>query len=261
MADLTWTEEEMILAADVADSIGWRGVRTTTPQVIELSKLLRSARIHAHEDRDANFRSPGGVSYKINNLRASHPGQTSTLRATEREKKVVNAFLQRRLVMVGGAREIRQTIAADEDPAGIAEELYDLVFSSEDPLRQSKAQFVCEGDETMALGLRRSRDASLRKAKIEATLQAGHGLACEVCSFNFELFYGARGQGYIEVHHKTPLHVSGPTQTSLNDLALLCSNCHRMIHRGNWLTPQALSRSLEQYGRNVGSRVPGRSSS
>jgi 5-methylcytosine-specific restriction protein A len=34
----------------------------------------------------------------------------------------------------------------------------------------------------------------------------------------------------------TPLHVSGPTDTRLQDLATLCANCHRMIHRGSdWL--------------------------
>ncbi|MBD4677824.1 HNH endonuclease, partial [Xanthomonas citri pv. citri] len=53
---------------------------------------------------------------------------------------------------------------------------------------------------------------------------------------------GEHGAGYIEVHHRVPLHVSGTVMTSLEDLALLCSNCHRMIHRRRpWLTVEQLN--------------------
>jgi predicted HNH restriction endonuclease len=40
------------------------------------------------------------------------------------------------------------------------------------------------------------------------------------------------GQGFIEVHHVIPLSQSaGPRRTDLDDLLLVCSDCHRMIHR------------------------------
>ncbi|MHA7286576.1 HNH endonuclease [Arthrobacter sp. MDT3-44] len=56
---------------------------------------------------------------------------------------------------------------------------------------------------------------------------------------------GHRGHDYIDVHHILPLHASGPTTTRLQDLALLCANRHRMIHRGNpWLTPNELRAML-----------------
>ena len=49
---------------------------------------------------------------------------------------------------------------------------------------------------------------------------------------------GDRGKNYIECHHNTP--VSGLNEgdvTKLSDLTLLCSNCHRIIHRKKpWLT-------------------------
>ena len=65
---------------------------------------------------------------------------------------------------------------------------------------------------------------------------------CEACAFDFGRFYGPHGLDYIELHHRTPLHVTGPTKTRLADLALLCSNCHRMIHRARqWLTVEELS--------------------
>ncbi|MES3091908.1 HNH endonuclease [Sphingomonas aerolata] len=57
-------------------------------------------------------------------------------------------------------------------------------------------------------------------------------LACEVCGFDFEAAYGGLGAGYIEVHHTKPVHMLTPgTKTKLADLALLCANCHRMMHR------------------------------
>lgn len=57
-------------------------------------------------------------------------------------------------------------------------------------------------------------------------------LRCEVCNFSFEETYGDRGHGFIEVHHLKPVSQMKPGEkTSLNDLALICSNCHKMIHR------------------------------
>ncbi len=57
---------------------------------------------------------------------------------------------------------------------------------------------------------------------------------CEVCTFDFSKVYPSAlvGDGFIEVHHLTPLFAdSQPRKTTLNDLLLICSNCHRMVHR------------------------------
>ncbi|MGF7234005.1 MAG: HNH endonuclease [Frankia sp.] len=70
-------------------------------------------------------------------------------------------------------------------------------------------------------------------------------LRCEVCGFDFEKTYGSRGAGYIECHHIVPLHTTGQRATKLDDLALICANCHRMIHRGTpWLSPDELRETL-----------------
>ena len=79
-------------------------------------------------------------------------------------------------------------------------------------------------------------------------------IACEVCTFDFGHVYGARGLDDIECHHRTPLHVTGETQTRLADLcAGLPSNCHWMIHRtAQWLTVQEL-RNLVDVQRQLAS--------
>ncbi len=60
-----------------------------------------------------------------------------------------------------------------------------------------------------------------------------HGTKCCVCGFDFESFYGVLGVGFIEIHHLTPLFLEDKEImiNPRNDLAPICSNCHRMIHR------------------------------
>jgi 5-methylcytosine-specific restriction enzyme A len=69
-------------------------------------------------------------------------------------------------------------------------------------------------------------------------LKAKGKLECEACSFDFGVTYGERGKGFIEAHHIKPVHtlVAGE-KTRLEDLVMLCSNCHRIVHtKRPWLT-------------------------
>ncbi len=72
-----------------------------------------------------------------------------------------------------------------------------------------------------------------RKARLRLAAILTHGTRCMACGFDFEKVYGERGRGFIEVHHIVP--VSQLIQeTKINprtDMIVLCSNCHRMIHR------------------------------
>lgn len=60
-----------------------------------------------------------------------------------------------------------------------------------------------------------------------------HGTKCMACGFDFSRIYGPRGEDYIEVHHLKPVsEVEAGTRVSpKNDMAVVCSSCHRMIHR------------------------------
>ncbi|WP_422385973.1 HNH endonuclease [Brevibacterium epidermidis] len=121
--------------------------------------------------------------------------------------------------------------------------LQDAVSNESDPLVIEAAQ---EGGLRAVVSYRRERDSKLREAKLKLVCAEGRPLACEVCTFDFAKTYGDRGRGYIEVHHVTPLHVSGVVQTRLEDLVLLCSNCHRMIHRSGWLRPEELKEMVQE---------------
>ncbi len=56
-------------------------------------------------------------------------------------------------------------------------------------------------------------------------------LHCECCDFDFNHFYGSIGFSFIECHHRLPIANGGERKTRIEDLALVCANCHRMLHR------------------------------
>lgn len=61
-----------------------------------------------------------------------------------------------------------------------------------------------------------------------------YGCRCQVCGFDFRQAYGDLGTGYIECHHLTPFSERAEvlrSATTLEDVAVVCANCHRMIHR------------------------------
>jgi 5-methylcytosine-specific restriction protein A len=104
-----------------------------------------------------------------------------------------------------------------------------------------------EGGVLLGVHLRRERDPKLKRDKIEDTKRRGVAIACDACGFDFHRTYGERGFEYIECHHRTPLGVTGKVRTQLADLALICSNCHRMIHRRQeWITVEELRLLIEQ---------------
>ena len=94
-----------------------------------------------------------------------------------------------------------------------------------------------EGNKNLVSHFIRERDRRLVESKKRAALQAFGKLSCEACSFEFESVYGSRGREFCEIHHVRPLsELDSETRTTLEDLAIVCSNCHRMLHRDPWIT-------------------------
>jgi hypothetical protein len=64
-----------------------------------------------------------------------------------------------------------------------------------------------------------------------------HGTRCQACDLNFEQRYGEIGKGFIEAHHLKPIasleEGVAVTYDVAADFAVLCANCHRMIHRSD----------------------------
>lgn len=92
------------------------------------------------------------------------------------------------------------------------------------------------GDEDLRT-LRQHKRVERNKA-LAARAKKIHGYQCEACGLDFEETYGAIGRHFIEAHHLTPLSAFQGQKLSLSprdDFAVLCSNCHSMIHRSEFV--------------------------
>lgn len=87
-----------------------------------------------------------------------------------------------------------------------------------------------EGQKRLVLHLQRERNqAIVHKKKAQAT-----SFNCEICDFSFSRVYGNIANEYCEVHHLLPLsEIENTSQTRIEDLAILCANCHRVVHLRN----------------------------
>jgi len=77
-----------------------------------------------------------------------------------------------------------------------------------------------------------------RNRKLAEKAKRIHGYACQACGFNFEKQYGEIGCEFIEAHHLKPLQTLKGQVVTLdpkNDFAVLCANCHRMIHKSEFV--------------------------
>lgn len=72
-------------------------------------------------------------------------------------------------------------------------------------------------------------------------------LYCEACGFSFIERYGKIGEDFIEAHHIKPVsNMAQNEKTKIEDIVMLCSNCHSMIHRKKpWLTYNELKRLIK----------------
>ncbi|MEV6065568.1 HNH endonuclease [Nocardia sp. NPDC052001] len=172
------------------------------------------------------------MSRKTTDIATRHPDYSGKrTRGGALDLAVLNDFRAAPAQMQAVAAQIRRSAASGELTVDIA--FVDATVESGEGVR--------EGGLLEALHYRRERNPRIKRKKIAQFLRHHRRVHCEVCGFDFEAVYGERGKEYIECHHILPLHVSGETETRLADLILLCSNCHRMVHRGpQWLRPNEL---------------------
>lgn len=155
-----------------------------------------------------------------------------------------------------GERELHITV-----PKTVAEvdDLLDEIFSlvrirlKADDLDPQKPE--PRGGETFPEGImkerlhaKRERNSAVVKLAKEIAKKRDGRLSCACCAFDFGSMYGNYAADYIEAHHLTPLSAlkeDEVTQTKVEDLALVCANCHRMLHRRRpWLGKGELSNLL-----------------
>jgi 5-methylcytosine-specific restriction enzyme A len=229
-----WEWDETVLACDLVAHNDWQPLSVDDPRVVELSRILQRMSLHPPEARLSSFRNEDGVARKTHNI-ASSAQDWGKWRSngSQLDGEVLIQFRRDPDVMHHIAHDLRQD-AMDDTPSNFSK-----FAGYEDGS-------VLEGRYLWRFHAARERNPGLRRRKIRSVLDRGKPLVCEACDFDFEQTYGDRGLGYIECHHVEPLHETGERSTRITDLALLCSNCHRMIHRKPpWPTPAQLRSTIE----------------
>jgi len=232
----TWTRDELILALDLYFQVNPAHTSDENPEVIALSKILNALPIHADRPDAAHFRNPSAVYMKMCNFLQLDPGYKGKgLEAGSKLDEVVwNEFASDRKRLHRVADAIRAGMASLSGPVA------------------SPADF--EGDDEAPEGrvlsrlhrIRERKSALVRRKKELALLKTGV-LRCEACDLVFRDRYGDLGKGFIECHHNVPIsELKAGETTRLRDLSLVCSNCHRMLHRGGELLSVGALRQLVQ---------------
>lgn len=100
------------------------------------------------------------------------------------------------------------------------------------PVTSIVSSGATEGQRRLRAHYARERSPWLREHKLQAFRMAHGRLYCELCRFESSAHDPAPfTDRAFEVHHKNPLaKAASPVRTTLDDLAVLCANCHRAVH-------------------------------
>jgi len=227
--NLKWTEEELILALNLYLRRSRRVPRKTSWEAKELSSILNHLPIRSNPEREENFRTPDSVALKIENIKAKDPFfeqqrlEKLKIGMSKGGEGVVNLWRK----YDGRIDEVSRDAEAilEKYRGNFIESL--PVGRDDIPLKLGRE--YAEGARKLSVQFLIDRDRNLIRNKKLETLNRTGRLDCEVCGFNFYHHYGEIGRYFAECHHLLPI-ANGESTNTLADLAILCSNCHSMIH-------------------------------
>jgi len=208
-----WTRDEVILALDLYFECNGNIPSSKDQRVIELSHLLRSFPQHLASARKKTFRNADGVAFKLQNLR-----QLATGRGLGNTSKMDNEVWTE-----FGKDPARTKVLANLIRTGLK------VVEMEEDFNIEKETFY-EGRIVTEAHLRRERNPKIRARLLAQRLKMGP-LSCDICDCQSLATSEEIAMAMFEVHHIHPLSDKGESVTALADLALLCANCHRMVHK------------------------------
>jgi 5-methylcytosine-specific restriction protein A len=213
-----WSREETILALALVQQHWPKIPGKRSPEVKALSDLIRRLPIHAGVHKNEKFRNPDGVYLKLQNLASLHPEKADRkgLRTSHTDRAVWDEL---------GADPRRTRLLADQIAKGI-----DVIESDPiDAIEDDDDFEAVEGAMLTRVHRRRERERGFRSRVVRRIEKAYGVVRCEACEA-VAMLAGPIGVSMFEVHHLAPLSNAATTVTRLEDLALLCANCHRLIH-------------------------------
>ena len=221
----SWARDELILALDLYFRHRPLKINHDHPEVVALSDFLKRMRVHSNPPDQKSFRNPNSVYMKLCNflrLDPSYKGRGLS-RGGTRDLVVWNEFSGNPDILAETAVAIR----ASAGDGGLQ------TFHAGD---EDEEEFP-EGRLLFRAHITRERNSRLVQEAKRRALKRDGKLLCQACGFDYGETYGPLGKNYIECHHVVAVSQLTPrSKTRIRDIVLLCSNCHRMIHRRRpWL--------------------------
>lgn len=236
-----WSRDELILALDL-----YLRHRASPPakdslEVMDLSKFLNQMGDALEKRSGKTYRNSNGVYMKMMNFRRIDPsytqdGKVGLTRGNKDEHVVWSEF-------ANNTARLAQVVSAIKN--AVTHHLNDDVLGAIDEPGIQEAE---EGRVLTRLHRYKERSQKLvEQCKKNAMSKFGR-LSCEACGFDFSVAYGSAGSGLIDVHHTRPVHtLEEGDKTKIEDLALLCSNCHQVVHSSRqWLTIDQIKAILQK---------------
>lgn len=237
-----WSRDELILALDLYLRHRDAPPGKDSQEVIELSGFLAEMGKALGVGDAETYRNANGVYMKMMNFRRFDPdytrdGKVGLTRGNKDEEIVWDEFASapKRLAEVVAA--IRASVQQHRDDR-------ELEGTDEPDIVEA-----AEGRVLTRMHRVRERSRKLVELAKKRALGKYKRLFCEACGFDFSDKYGPTGEGMIDVHHTKPVHTlaSDGDKTSVDDLALLCANCHRVVHSSRkWLSIDEVRKLIDE---------------
>jgi predicted HNH restriction endonuclease len=236
-----WGRDELILALHLYMKFRPQLPSKHGEEVAQLSRDLN--RLAGKSGKSRTFRNVNGVYMKVMNFLSIDPdyvsqGKKGLQRNNKDEVNVWNLYADDPQRLETTALQILAFIESDEE-----------LQPAEDGDGYVEAE---EGGLLTRVHKTRERSGKLiREFKARVKQKTGT-LICEGCGFESADRYGPEYMDTMEAHHTVPVHTLKPgDKTKINDLAILCANCHRIVHaRKKWLNIDELRHLVASRSQN-----------
>ena len=230
-----WSRDEHLIALDFYLKYGNKMPDQSSIEIQELSNWLNNLQKIIGGDLPDKFRNINGVYMKLMNFRRIDPSYhgVGLSNGSKDEKVVWDLF-------AANSGELNKIVTQIKSIIKNEKNLIQL------PVLLENEEEGNEGQVLSRVHRFRERNPKLIKKKKAEFKRKFGSLYCECCKFDFGKVYGSHGKDFIECHHINPLsELQENGVTKLSDLAMLCSNCHRMIHKSRpWISLEYLRKIL-----------------
>lgn len=231
-----WTVDELIPTLDLYFRVPPGHTSENHPEIVAMSRTLSALSIHPSRGEHPSFRTPSAVYMKMMNFRRCDDG-TGLDAGSKLDQVVWDRYANDRERLHEVAEAILAHAATTQPTSAVDQDVDEEESAPEGRWLSRQHRY-------------RERNRALTRKRKRLALAKYGVLRCEVCGMVFPEVYGGMGKEFIECHHTRPIEKMQPgEETKVKDLALVCSNCHGILHRGGSIMTIERLREIVKSGR------------